>query len=47
MRAAEAQCRDDSTTRDGHLLTGQGADDLPEFCRRLVAVLRSSAVARV
>lgn len=31
VRAAEAQCRVDSTTRDGHLLTGQGADDLPEF----------------
>jgi protease I len=39
--------RDESTILDGNLLSCRGADDLPEFCRRLVAVLKSPALARV
>ena len=47
VRAAGALYRDESTIVDGTLLTCRGADDLPEFCRRLVALLRSPAVVRV
>jgi protease I len=35
-RAAGATYRDEAVVRDGELLTGRGADDLPEFCRALV-----------
>jgi len=41
VRNAGAEYRDESTILDGNLLTARGADDLPEFCRRLVALLRS------
>jgi protease I len=47
VRAAGALYRDESTIVDGTLLTGRGADDLPEFCRRLVALLKSPALVRV
>lgn len=47
VRAAGALYRDESTIVDGTLLTSRGADDLPEFCRRLVALLKSPAVVRV
>jgi protease I len=47
VRAAGALYRDDSTILDGGLLTCRGADDLPEFCRRLVALLKSPTTARV
>jgi protease I len=46
VRAAGAIYRDESTILDGGLLTCRGADDLPEFCRRLMAVLKSPAVVR-
>ena len=47
VRAAGALYRDESTILDGGLLTCRGADDLPEFCRRLVAMLKSPTAARV
>lgn len=47
VRAAGASYRDESTILDGSLLTARGADDLPEFCRRLVALLKSPAAVRV
>lgn len=47
VRAAGALYRDESTILDGGLLTCRGSDDLPEFCRRLVAVLKSPSAARV
>ena len=47
VRAAGALYRDESTILDGALLTARGPDDLPEFCRRLVALLKSPAVVRV
>lgn len=47
VRAAGALYRDESTIVDGTLLTCRGADDLPELCRRLVAVLKSPSVVRV
>lgn len=47
VRAAGATYRDESTILDGNLLSCRGADDLPEFCRRLVALLKSPSLARV
>lgn len=47
VRAAGALYRDESTILDAALLTARGPDDLPEFCRRLVALLKSPAVVRV
>ena len=47
VRAAGALYRDESTIVDNNLLTCRGTDDLPEFCRRLVALLKSPAVVRV
>lgn len=47
VRAAGALYRDESTIADGPLLTCRGADDLPEFCRRMVALVKSPAGARV
>lgn len=47
VRAAGATYRDESTILDTNLLTCRGSDDLPEFCRRLMALLRSAASARV
>jgi len=41
VRAAGGVYRDESTILDGYLLTGRGADDLPEYCRRLVAMLKA------
>ncbi|MCU0704171.1 MAG: DJ-1/PfpI family protein [Fimbriiglobus sp.] len=46
VRAAGALYRDDSTILDGNLLTCRGSDDLPEFSRRLVALLKSPTVVR-
>jgi protease I len=43
VRAAGAIYRDESTILDGGLLTCRGTDDLPEFCRRLMALLKSPA----
>ena len=47
VRAAGGVYRDDSTILDGGLLTCRGADDLPEFCRRMVALIKSPSSARV
>jgi protease I len=45
VRAAGAEYRDEAAVRDGNLLTGRGPDDLPEFCREMVRLIR--AVAKV
>lgn len=37
VRAAGANFRDDGVVRDGNLLTARSADDLPAFCRMLIA----------
>jgi protease I len=39
LRAADARYRDDAVVLDGHLLTGRGSEDLPEFCRQMIAFL--------
>ena len=43
VRAAGANYRDEATVTDGNLLTGRGADDLPQFCQALVALLNVPA----
>ena len=43
LRATEAHIVDVGTVRDGHLLTCRGNDDLPEFCKQLVSLLRVGA----
>jgi protease I len=45
VRAAGADYRDEAAVRDGNLLTGRGPDDLPEFCREMIRLIR--AVAKV
>ncbi len=40
LRAADARYVDETTVRDGNLLTARGSDDLPEFCKQLVSLLR-------
>lgn len=45
VRAAGAVYRDEAAVVDGNLLTGRGPDDLPEFCRHMVALLRAGAKA--
>src|SRR5947209_105326 len=39
IRAAGASYRDESVVVDGNLLSCRGIDELPEFCRELVAAL--------
>lgn len=39
VRGAGAVYRDEAAIRDGNLLTGRGADDLPAFCQQLVSFL--------
>jgi protease I len=39
VRAAGAHYRDEAVVVDGNLITARGPDDLPAFCRRLVACL--------
>jgi protease I len=39
VRAAGAAYRDEPVVNDGNLLTGRGGDDLPEFCKQLIASL--------
>lgn len=46
VRAAGADYRDEAAVRDGNLLTGRGPDDLPEFCKEMVRMLRSGAPQR-
>jgi protease I len=45
VRSAGAFYRDESTILDGQLLSCRGTEDLPEFCRRLMAMLRSPSLA--
>ena len=42
VRAAGGVYRDESTILDGYLLTGRSPDDLPEYCLRLMALLKAS-----
>lgn len=39
VRAAGANYRDEAVVRDGNLLTARTPDELPTFCRRLIATL--------
>ena len=41
VRAAGGVYRDESTILDGYLLTGRSPDDLPEYCLRLMAMLKA------
>ena len=43
VRAAGAAYRDEATVTDVNLLTGRGADDLPQFCQALVALVHIRA----
>ena len=43
LRVADAHYVDAGTVRDGHLLTCRGSDDLPEFCKQLVSLVRVGA----
>jgi protease I len=43
VRAAGATYRDEAVVVDGNLLTSRGPDDLPEFCRQLVALMQVRA----
>jgi protease I len=43
VRAAGALYRDEAAVTDGHLLTGRGYDDLPQFCQQLIAFLSVGA----
>ena len=42
VRMAGGVYRDESTIADGNLLTGRGPDDLPEYCLRLMALLKAA-----
>jgi protease I len=39
LRAAGATYRDESVVVDGNLITARGSDELPQFCRQLLAAL--------
>jgi protease I len=43
VRAAGASYRDESVVVDGNLITCRGSDELPEFCRQLLACLGARA----
>jgi deglycase len=43
LRVADANYVDVGTVRDGHLLTCRGNDDLAQFCKQLVSLLRVGA----
>ena len=47
VRMAGGVYRDDSTILDGYLLTARGPDELPEYCLRLVAMLKAAETAGV
>ena len=47
VRAAGGIYRDETTILDGHLLTGRSPDDLPEYCLRLVAMLKACEATAV
>ena len=40
VRAAGANYRDLPVVVDGNIVTGRGPDDLPEFCRAMMRMLR-------
>ena len=42
VRMAGAVYRDDSTILDGNLLTARSPDELPEFCLRLIAMVKAN-----
>ena len=42
VRMAGASYRDEATILDGTLLTGRGPDDLPEYCLRLIALMKAT-----
>jgi protease I len=41
VRAAGAAYRDEAAVLDGNLVTGRGPDDLPEFCRLMMRLLKA------
>ena len=43
VRAAGATYRDEAVVVDGNVVTSRGPDDLPEFCRQLVAMIHARA----
>jgi protease I len=43
LRAADASYRDEAVVQDANLLTGRANDDLPEFCRQMMAFLHTRA----
>ena len=43
VRAAGGLYRDEAAVTVGHLLTGRGPDDLPQFCQQLIAFLSVGA----
>jgi protease I len=43
LRAADGRYRDEAVVLDGNLLTGRGTEDLPEFCRQMMAFIRIRA----
>ena len=42
VRMAGAVYRDDSTILDGNLLTARSPDELPEYCLRLIAMVKAN-----
>ncbi len=47
VRMAGGVYRDESTILDGNLLTARSPDELPEYCLRLIAMLKASEAVRV
>jgi protease I len=43
VRAAGANYRDEAVVVDGNILTSRGPDDLPHFCKELVAMIHAQA----
>jgi protease I len=43
VRAAGATYRDEAVVVDGNILTSRSPDDLPQFCKELVAMLHAQA----
>jgi protease I len=41
VKAAGAVYRDEPVVMDGNVLTSRGPDDLPQFCRQLVAMIQT------
>jgi len=47
VRMAGAVYRDESTILDGNLLTGRSPDELPEYCLRLIAMMKACGAVGV